>query len=82
MRSTFNNLFYVNKSKEKNLPGEADGRSFADHRSLQTPTGRQAGAWKDALDLWSLGSSKNYWSMCKKLKRVMKECGIEKQTSY
>ena len=24
----------------------------------------------------------NYWSMCKKLKRVMKECGIEKQISY
>ena len=24
----------------------------------------------------------NYWSMCKKLKTVMKECGIEKQISY
>jgi site-specific recombinase XerD len=24
----------------------------------------------------------NYWSMCKKLKRVMKACGIEKPVSY
>ena len=24
----------------------------------------------------------NYWSMCKKLKKVMAECGIEKQISY
>ena len=24
----------------------------------------------------------NYWSMCKKLKKVMKECGIEKSISY
>ena len=33
-------------------------------------------------DLWSLGSSKNYWSMCKKLKTVMTACGIEKSISY
>ena len=33
-------------------------------------------------DLWSLGSSKNYWSMCKKLKTVMTACGIEKAISY
>ena len=32
-------------------------------------------------DLWSLGSSKNYWSMCKKLKTVMTACGIEKAIS-
>lgn len=24
----------------------------------------------------------NYWTMCKQLKRVIKECGIEKQISY
>ncbi|MBE5686945.1 MAG: site-specific integrase, partial [Alistipes sp.] len=24
----------------------------------------------------------NYWTMCKQLKKVMAECGIEKQISY
>lgn len=24
----------------------------------------------------------NYWTMCKQLKKVIKECGIEKQISY
>ena len=33
-------------------------------------------------DLRSLGSSKNYWSMCKKLKKVMEACGIEKALSF
>lgn len=64
------------------LPSETDGRSFADHRPLQAPTRRQAGVRQDALDLWSLGLSKNYWSMCKKLKTVMTACGIEKTISY
>ena len=64
------------------LPSETDGRAFADNRPLQAPTGRQTGFWQDALDLWSLGLSKNYWSMCKKLKTVMTACGIEKAISY
>ena len=64
------------------IPSEADGRTLADYRPLQAPTGRQACIRQDALDLWSLGSSKNYWSMCKKLKKVMEACGIEKQISY
>ena len=64
------------------LSGETDGRTLADYRPLQALTGRQTGFRQDALDLWSLGSSKNYWSMCKKLKTVMTACGIEKTISY
>ena len=64
------------------LPSKADGRTLADYQPLQTPTGRQVGVRQDALDLWSLGSSKNYWSMCKKLKTVMTACGIEKAISF
>ena len=64
------------------LSGETDGRTLADYRPLQAPTGRQTGVRQDALDLWSLGLSKNYWSMCKKLKTVMTACGIEKSISY
>ena len=64
------------------LSGETDGRTLADYRPLQAPTRRQTGVRQDALDLWSLGSSKNYWSMCKKLKKVMEACGIEKSISF
>ena len=31
------------------FPSEADGRTLADYRPLQTPTGRQTGVWKDEL---------------------------------
>jgi len=39
------------------LSSEADGRTLADYRSLQAPTGRQTGVWQDALDLIITGDS-------------------------
>ena len=72
------NFFVIQHS----LTSETDGCTFADYRSLYAPTGRQVDIRQDALDLWSLGLSKNYWSMCKKLKKVMEACGIEKSISF
>jgi len=63
---------------QHSLPSEADGRTLADYQPLQIPTGRQVGVRQDALDLWSLGLSKNYWSMCKKLKTVMTAAALRK----
>lgn len=57
MRSTFNILFYVNKSKEKN------GVVYLQEDKL-------------------VFGKMNYWSMCKKLKKVMEACGIEKSISF
>ena len=53
------------------VPSEAAGYSLADNRTVQVSVGRQAGFGKI-----------NYWTMCKQLKKVMAECGIEKQISY
>ena len=34
---------------QHSFPGEADGRTFADYRPLQAPTGRQTGIRQDEL---------------------------------
>ena len=105
MRSTFNILFYVNKSKEKNGVVPVMGRVTINGTQSQFSCKKSI-----PLDMWDVkgncakGRSKealqiidrykhlqegklifgklNYWSMCKKLKKVMEACGIEKQISF
>ncbi len=38
--------------------------------------------YKDRSDGKSVFGEINYWTMCKQLKKVIKDCGIEKSISY
>ena len=85
MRSTFNILFYVNKSKEKNGVVPVMGRVTIFRRTDMSMLELTPEFIKDFAAYLSTErglANGTIWQRCMKLKTVMTACGIEKAISY